>query len=278
MRQIALLFLITALASCTQSGQVFEPTNNRSADATATVATYTFTLNINLTAQGANHQGKPFSALLFKDGVLFAAQHNSGGAAATDGVGAATLVLNGLLPNNCPDTTPAALEAGTYALYFAIQYGAETVTTINPNAACGANGWIQSSAAGNNLYGIKGSVNVTGNTTYNINDLNLTQFRQHTFNLTAGFGQYACYIGDVNTSAYTATMQPLAIYSRAANGTTTGGAAAINLLPVGTYKYFCSGGADTTHFQAGSDSAATGTFTVTNTGTTTLNAAAFTAL
>jgi hypothetical protein len=53
-------------------------------------------------------------------------------------------------------------------------------------------------------------------------------------------------------------------YARAGDGSTTGGAGDVtHLLPVGTYKYFCSGSADgSTHFHQCADSQATGTFTV----------------
>lgn len=269
---------LALLAACAQSGQVFEPTNNRAVTATTAPTTYTFTLNINITTHGANHQNKPFSALLFRDGTLFAAQYNNGSTAGTDmtsGTGTATLVLNGVDTNGCPTATPAALEAGAYTVYFAVQYGAETATAVNPNGACGTNGWIQSSTAGGNLYGGKGTVNVTGNTTYNISNVNLTQFGRHTFNFTASLAEYACYVGDLNTTAYAATMQPLSVYARAGDGTTNGAGGVTHRLPVGSYRYFCSGGPDSTHFQSG-DSQATGTFSVTDTGTTTLNAAAFT--
>jgi hypothetical protein len=276
------LLVMTLLAACAQSGQVFEPTNNRAVTATTAPTTYTFTLNINITTHGANHQNKPFSALLFRDGTLFAAQYNNGSTAGTDmtsGTGTATLVLNGVDTNGCPTGTPAALEAGTYELYFAVQYAAETPHTLNPVPACGGNGWMQSSmngAVAGNLYGVKGSVNVTGNTTYNITNTNLVQFRQHTFAFTAGFANYRCNVAILNATSYIEPVQPLAIFTRAGDGSTTGGTATYNLLPVGTYKYFCSGSADGAHFQSGADSQATGTFTVTHTGVTNLNPAAFT--
>jgi hypothetical protein len=278
------LLVMTLLAACAQSGQVFEPTNNRAVTATTAPTTYTFTLNINITTHGANHQNKPFSALLFRDGTLFAAQYNNGSTAGTDmtsGTGTATLVLNGVDTNGCPTGTPAALEAGTYELYFAVQYAAETPHTLNPVPACGGNGWMQSSmngAVAGNLYGVKGSVNVTGNTTYNITNTNLVQFRQHTFAFTAGFANYRCNVAILNATSYIEPVQPLAIFTRAGDGSTTGGTATYNLLPVGTYKYFCSGSADGAHFQSGADSQATGTFTVTHTGVTTLNSAAFTVI
>ncbi|AFM12727.1 hypothetical protein Turpa_2081 [Turneriella parva DSM 21527] len=277
----ALFAALALLAACTQSGQVFEPTNNRAVTATTTPATYTFTLNINITTLGANHQNKPFSALLFRDGTLVAAQYNNGATSGTDmtsGAGAATLVMNGVDTNGCPTATPAALETGSYDLYFAVQYGAETVTITNPNGACGASGWIQSSTAGGNLYGVKSTgISINSNTTFNITNTNLAQFRQHTFSFPATPAQFACYVADLDSTAYAATMQPLSVYTGVASGTTTGAGGVTHLLPVGTYKYFCSGGADTNHFQSG-DSQATGTFTVTHTGVTTLNSAAFTVI
>ncbi len=282
MIRATLLASAVLLAACTQSGQVFEPTNNRAITATAAPATYTFTLNVNITALGANHQGKPFSALLFKDGVLFGAQYNNGATAGTDltsGTGTATLVLSGVNTNGCPTGTPAALEAGTYEVYFAVQFAAEIAHTVNPDTLCNPGGWLQSSmngAVAGNLYGVKGSVNVTGNTTYNITNTNLVQFRQHTFAFTAGFANYRCNVAILNATSYIEPVQPLAIFTRAGDGSTTGGTATYNLLPVGTYKYFCSGSADGAHFQSGADSQATGTFTVTNTGVTNLNPAAFT--
>ena len=192
---------LAVLAACAQSGQVFGPTNNRAVTATTAVTTYTFTLNINITTHGANHQSKPFSALLFRDGTLVAAQYD--GAAQTDGSGAAMVVLDGVdNGTGCPTVgTPAALQAGTYTLYFTIRYGAETVTWTKP-AGCAGNGWIQSSTAGNNLYGLKASeINVTGNTTFNISNTNLAQFRQHTFSFPATFAQDACYIAHLDTTA-----------------------------------------------------------------------------
>jgi len=275
------LLMTTLIAACTQSGQVFEPTNNRAVTATTAPTTYTFTLSINITTHAANHQNKPFSALLFRDGALVAAQYNNGATAGTDmtsGTGTATLVLNGVDTNGCPTATPAAIEAGTYELYFSVQYAAETPHTLNPAPACGGNGWLQSSmngAAAGNLYGVKGSVNVTANTTYNITNTNLVQFRQHTFSFTAGFANYRCNVAILNATSYIEPVQPLAIFTRAGDGSTTGGTATYNLLPIGTYKYFCSGSADGTHFQSGADSQASGTFSVTHTGTTTLNAGAF---
>jgi hypothetical protein len=118
-------------SACTQSGQVFEPTNNRAVTRQQHApTTYTFTLNINITTLGANHQNKPFSALLFRDGTLFAAQYNNGSTAGTDmtsGTG------NGDACSKRASTQMAVqqrhLQHSRQAhttLYFAVQYGAET--------------------------------------------------------------------------------------------------------------------------------------------------------
>jgi len=274
-KRALLLILIVAGAQCTQSSQVFAPVNNVASGGNAAVQTYTLTLQIN--SPNTNHQNKAFSALLFRGGVLYAAQYNSG--ALTDGTGAATLTLNGVnSTTGCPTATPAALEAGTYTLYSAIEYGAETVTVANPaNGSCGANGWINSSSGGN-LYGTIASVSITSNTTYSINNTNLVLFLQHTFDLQAGAGEYACVVTDVSVTAYSPSLQPLAVYSRNGTGTTTGSGATVFRLPVGTYKYFCSLGVNTTHFETGVDSGASGTLTVSGAGTTLLNAGSFSPL
>lgn len=225
------------LMACTQSSQVFAPVNN--VTPTPPVAAQN-TLTVNLDLSSANYQNQNFSVLLFQNGALMAAQYNSGAPAATDGTGKATLVLNGVDGSNCPTAAPAELDNGSYTLYFAIQYAGDTVTTINPG--CGANGWIQSSA-GNNLYGAKMSVTMTGDTTVNVTDLNLPQFRGHTFTLPASpGGSYICYVTDIGVTAFTATTQALAKFTRSGAGDTTGDGAT-NYLPEDMYKYFCESGA-----------------------------------
>lgn len=262
MRRVIMIAAIALFAHCTQSSQVFAPVNNVATPGTTTPPTYTLTLNI--AATNVNHQTKAFSALLFRNGTLFAAQYDA--AAQTDGSGAATLVLDTVVAGTgCPTVgTPAALEAGTYTLYFAIRYGAETVTWAKP-AGCGGNGWINSSSGGN-LYGATATVNVSANTTFTINGTNLALFRQHTFDLQAGAGSYSCSVTDMSVTASTATMQPLAVYSRSGNGTTTGNGVVTFLLPSGTYRYFCTLGA----------SNASGNLTVTGATTTALGASDFT--
>lgn len=280
MKQILALLVISTFAACSQSQQVFAPVNNVASGSSTTAATYTLTVNV--AATNANHQNQPFSVLLYKDGAVVAAQFNNGATAGTDrtdGTGAATLVLNGVDTNGCPTTTPAALVAGSYTLYFAIQYNAETATTVNPmNGSCGGNGWIKSSSGGN-LYGATASISVSANTTFTVNGTNLALFRQHTFDLNAGAGNYACLVTDIGATQYAATLQPLAVYGRSNNGTTTGNTDATTyLLPVGTYKYFCSLGANTTHFETGVDTGANGNLTVTGASTTTLASGNFSAL
>lgn len=262
MKRTLIFAIIAALANCTQSSQVFAPVNNVATGGTTTPPTYTLTLNI--ASANANHQTKPFSALLFRNGTLYAAQYDA--AAQTDGTGAATLVLDGVdSMTGCPTVgTPAALEAGTYTLYFAIRYGAETVSWAKPTG-CGGNGWINSSS-GANLYGTTATVSITANTNYTINGTNLVLFRQHTFDLQAGAGSYSCAVTDMSVTASSATMQPLAVYSRSGNGTTAGNGAVTFLLPSGTYRYFCTLGA----------SSSSGNLTVTGATTTALGTTDFT--
>lgn len=271
----AVFSLLCALViACTQSPQVFAPVNNVAPSGSGTPQAYTLTLNVS--SSNTNHQNQPVSALLFRGGTLQAAQYNAG--VTTDGSGAASFTLNGVDVNGCPTSTPAALEAGNYTLYFAIQYNAETATSANPlNGLCGANGWINSSSGGN-LYGTRAELTIASDTTYVINNVNLAQLRQHTFDLNAGGGEYACLVTDLSVTSYAPTRQPLALYTRNGTGTTTGAGATTFLLPVGTYRYFCSLGANTTHFETGSDSGASGTLTVSGAGTTALVAGDFSPL
>lgn len=263
MKQRIALALVALVARCAQSSQVFAPVNNVATTGTTTPPTYTLTLHIATT--NANHRNKAYSALLFRNGTLYAAQHNAG--TLTDGSGAATLVINGVdTGTGCPTATRAALEAGTYTLYFALQYGAETVTVANPaNGSCDGNGWINSSSGGN-LYGTTATLNIAADASFTINSTNLALFRQHTFDLQAGAGSYSCAVTDMSVSAYSATMQPLGVYSRSGNGTTTGNGVVTYLLPSGTYRYFCRLGAGS----------ASGNLTVTGATTTALDTSDFT--
>jgi hypothetical protein len=261
MKRFTALALIAFLSQCTQSSQVFAPVNNVASAGTATPLTYTLTLNV--ASSRTEHQNQSFSALLFRNGTLFAAQYDA--AVTTNGSGAATIVLDGVdSATGCPTVgTPAALEAGTYTLYFAIRYGVETATWAKPTG-CGGNGWINSSSGGN-LYGTTASVQINGNTTFTVNGTNLALFKQHTFELQAGAGTYSCAVTDISVTTSSPTMQPLAVYSRNNAGTTTGDGTVTFLLPSGTYRYFCSKGAST----------ATGVLTVTGATTTYLSSSDF---
>ncbi|HNE20510.1 MAG TPA: hypothetical protein PLF85_12365, partial [Turneriella sp.] len=73
-------------------------------------------------------------------------------------------------------------------------------------------------------------------------------------------------VTDMSVTASSATMQPLAVYSRSGNGTTAGNGAVTFLLPSGTYRYFCTLGA----------SSSSGNLTVTGATTTALGATDFT--
>jgi hypothetical protein len=262
MKRFTVLALIAFLSQCTQSSQVFAPVNNVAGAGTATPLTYTLTLNV--ASSISEHQNQSFSALLFRNGTLFAAQYDDA-AVQTDGTGAATLVLDGVdSVTGCPTAgTPAALEAGTYTLYFAIRYAAETATWAKPTG-CGGNGWINSSSGGN-LYGTTATVQINGNTTFTVNATNLALFRQHTFDLQAGAGTYSCAVTDISVTTSSPTMQPLAVYSRNNAGTTTGNGTDTFLLPSASYRYFCSKGAST----------ATGVLTVTGATTTYLSSSDF---
>jgi outer membrane lipoprotein-sorting protein len=258
MKRFIALALIAFLSQCTQSSQVFAPVNNVASAGTATPLTYTLTLNV--ASSRTEHQNQSFSALLFRNGTLFAAQYDDP-AVTTDGSGAATIVLDGVnSATGCPTVgAPAALEAGTYTLYFAIRYAGETATWAKPTG-CGVNGWINSSSGGN-LYGTTASVQINGNTTFTVNGTNLALFKQHTFELQAGPGTYSCAVTDISVTTSSPTMQPLAVYSRNNAGTTTGDGTVTFLLPSGTYRYFCSKGVST----------ATGVLTVTGQTTTYLS-------
>ncbi|MCX7632327.1 MAG: hypothetical protein N2Z22_03225 [Turneriella sp.] len=277
----AYLLALVFAANCTQSAQVFAPVNNVAPGASNTNQTYSLTLNI--TSPNPNHQNQPFSVLLFRGSTLVAAQYNNGTIAGTDrtnATGNASLVVKGVDGSLCPTTTPAQLESGNYTLFFAIQYSGETATAVNPGS-CGANGWIQSSASGNNLFGLTATISINSDTTYNINALNLVQFRQHTFSFSTGSSwNYRCFVLPAAFSTMPNPAQPLSVYERSGNGNTSGIGMTTHLLPVGSYRYFCYADTNTNgnYTEAGVDKIATGLLTVSGAGTTALNAAAFSSL
>lgn len=303
----ALLFCI----ACEQSTQVFDPVNNKASTASTAATQGTLTVNVNLTTQGANHQQKPFSILVYQNGVLMAAQYNNGATDGTDRtstVGVAALVMKSVDTNNCPTATDASLANGTYDIYFAIQYAAETVATVNAGAPCGANGFLEYSSGGN-LYTTRTTATVNGNSTVSIGNTNNVLGRQHTFTIFAGTDAsynakaFRCYMVDPNTTGITATTQPIALYEGAISsvlteyyGCSTGdgvstavdsvtklcsatGAAKTYLPASGSYKYTCyinmNGGG---FFDSGQDRIYTGTASVNGANTTFLNASAFSTL
>lgn len=285
------LILPLLFVGCAQSTIVLDPTTNKAVTPTVPSTQNTLTLNVDMSLAGSSLFSKPFSALVFLNGALVAAQYNSG--ATTDGAGLATFVMNGVDTNNCPTATPAALAFGTYQVYYAMQYAAETVTTVAAGklidtslVACSANGFIQSSS-GAHLYNSVSNIVVSGNATVNINSTTTVPGSQHTFSLSVGNGILAsklfrCYLTDSNTTAIAATLQPLALYtgSTDASGLATTTGNGVTNFPVATsYKYYCLiGVASATNFLATGNYQATGVATVTGYATTTLTAANFTAL
>lgn len=299
-----LIFL--ALLSCAQSTIVFDPVNNKASTASTAATQGTLTVNVNLTTQGANHQQKPFSVLVFQNGVLMAAQYNNGTTDGTDRTsiaGVATLIMKSVDVNGCPTATNATLTNGTYDVYFAIQYAAETVTTVNAGATCGANGFIEYSSGGN-LYTTRTTATVNGDSTVSITNSNNMLGRQHTFTLAVGTGagffskNFRCYVVDPNTSAITTATQPIALYAGSDNasgdGCTTGngvsttlvsgvctptGGAQTYLPPGGSYKYFCYIDSDgNATFGNTGDKVATGSLSVNGANTTYLTSGNFSAV
>jgi hypothetical protein len=283
-RVIPALFVACALSHCAQTEQVFEPVNNRTATASTAATQGTLTLNISLTAQGANHQTKTFGALLYQNGTLMGGI-NADGTSQTDAAGAATVTVNTVTASNCiTNASPVTLTNGTYDLYFAIQYGAETATYVTA-AGCGT-GYIQSStnAALSNLYTARGSVTINGNTTYSVGDSNSTLGVKHTFEFNAtglASKNFRCYMVDSNTTSIASTVQPLSMYTGTTDGagtaSTDGAGGVVHRLSPGAYKYYClvdmtSNGA---FFDSGVDKVATGTLSVTGANTTLLGSTSF---
>ncbi len=306
MKKFIFLAAVLSLAACDQSTIVLDPVNNKVATASTAATQGILTVNLNLTTQGANHQQKPFSVLVFQSGTLMAAQYNNGvtdGTDRTSTAGVAALVMKSVDVNGCPTTTDATLVNGTYEVYFAIQYAAETVTTINAGASCGANGFLEFSSAGN-LYTARTTVTVNGNSAVSIGNTNNVLGRQHTFTLAVGSGagfpskNFRCYVVDPSTSAISAATQPIALYAGATDasgdGCTTGngvsttvtagvctptGGAQTYLPPGGSYKYYCYIDSDgnATYGNTG-DKLSTGTLTVNGANTTYLTSGAFSTL
>ena len=311
MKKSILLAGVLVLAACEQSTMVFDPVNNKASTASTAATQGTLTVNVNLTAQGANHQQKPFSVLVFQNGVLMAAQYNNGttdGTDRTSTAGVAALVMKSLDTNNCPTATDASLPNGAYDIYFAIQYAAETVTTVNAGAPCGANGFLEYSSGGN-LYTTRTTVTVNGNSTVSIGNAINMLGRQHTFTIFAGTDAsyngkaFRCYLVDPNATGVTATTQPIALYVGTIGsvlteyyGCSTGdgvstavdsvtktctatGAAKTYLPAVGSYKYFCIIDSDNNAtFGNTGDKQASGSLSVNGANTTYLTSGNFSAV
>jgi hypothetical protein len=294
--------LIACIAvHCSQTNVVFDPVVNKPPVASTSPTSGTLTINVNLTAQGVNHAGKSFSVLVFKNGVLVAAQYNNpAGTTGTEVTGTggtagqASLILKSVDSNNCQTAANATLTNGNYDYYFAIQYALETVTMVNTGNAgigCGANGFIQSSSGGN-LYASRGTITVNGDSVLTIGNSNVAKGLQHRFVFAVGTGaglhsrNFQCYLTDSNINSISSGAAPnVSIYTGATDpagnaSVTTGTGAVTPLPPAGTYRYFCSitmnGG--TNFLEVGMDMVAKGWATVTGGGTTSLSQGDFSAL
>lgn len=270
---------VFALSHCVQSTAIVDPVTNSAHKGSTAPTQGTLTLSVSLTAQGANHQNQAFTALLFKGGVLSAIIDASSNRT-TNGSGQATVTMSAVTTGECLATGQATLANDTYDLYFAILYNSLPAVTTSPSS-CSNTGHFETIVGSNNLYTARRQVVVNGNTTYSINDNNVTLGKQHTFQITGLTPTRftACFLMDSNSST-AANKQPVAYY----NGTTDG-AGAITLVgssgnthmpPPGTYKYFCYHDASNNGFAGDSgDKAASGLATVTGGATTYLPAASF---
>jgi|GEM_PF-2596989 len=309
MKKSILLAGVLVLAACEQSTMVFDPVNNKASTASTAATQGTITMNIAFPLTDTNHQNQIFSVLLFQSGTLVAGLPNTG-AGTTSATGTASVQL--LLPdvNNCLNGTAASLANGSYDVYFSIRVaGDATIDVSNAGTPCNPNGFLIYSNLGGNFSTGRGTMNVTGDSTYNITNTNTATGLKHTFTLQAGPGLngklFRCYLVDPNMSAISATTQPIAIYNGAIteniNGdgcsmgypgpapttdtTLVGGVctntvnARIYLPPPGSYKYFCYIDVDNngTYGNTG-DRYATGTLNVNGANTTFLNATAFSTL
>lgn len=271
------------MLSCAQSTIVFDPVNNKASTASTAPTQGTLTLNVNLTTQGANHQNQSFSALLLQDGVLKASLRQNG-SAATNATGQASVQMNAVDASNCTlGATPAVLPNGSYDLYFAINYNAQAIYTVYPTV-CGAPGFLVSIPA--NLYGLRGMVNINGDSTYSVIDSVVNLGRIHTIQLagtTPVSKNFACIITDPSATSPT-TTHGIAAYNGSTNGSgdgsTSSAAGQVIYLPAGTYKYFCyiDANGNAAYSDSGVDRVATGNLTINGANTTYLTSGNFTAV
>ncbi|MBN8222109.1 MAG: hypothetical protein J0L53_14390 [Spirochaetes bacterium] len=269
--------VIAALLGCAQSTVVFDPVQNKAPVASTSPTQGTLTLSINLTAQGANHQNQGFSAFLVQNGNLVAALMQ--GTASTNGSGQATAVLNSVDASRCMiASTPATLQNGSYDLYFAINYNGQTALTVF--TTCGAPGFLASIP--NNLYALRGQVTISGNTTYSINDSNVSLGKSHTMQLsgtTPGTRAFTCWLTDpsATTNIGNHILSGFAgTTDGSGNATSTTLSGVTPLMATGTYKYFCylnANGNGTTGDSG--DKMASGYATVTGASMTVVSGASF---
>ncbi len=273
------VFVVFALAHCAQSNVVFDPVVNKPPVASTSPTQGTATVSVTFPSGDATHASQTFTVLLYKDGGLVAGVPS---ATVTTGAGGATVTQTLISPSgtNCLTGSNATLANGNYDLYFAVRSAGDANVTFTNNAiaGCGANGHIQSSDATATFLTAHATMTINGDTTYSITNGNTSVGVKHTFDIQSGPGStYRCFIVDPNTTTFTSTSHPLAYYTRTGIGTMTGNGAAVNLLPAGTYKYYCyadAAGGASVYFDTG-DKLATGTLTVNNGNTTVLTTASF---
>lgn len=245
---------------------MLDPVTNKAATGNTVTTQGTATLSVSLSA----YPNQVFSALLFQNGVLKAAIPDSG-TGTTNGAGSASVSFQSVSTSNCATGVAATLPNGTYDLYFAINYNGQTRSAI-AGGSCGANGFIYYSNGGN-IFGQRSSVTINGNTTVSITSATGAVSKAFQFIIaTSQTWNYECYLTELLNYSFSTNVQPFALFSRSNDGNMSGVGANINLLPVGSYRYFCY--ADTNlnanFFQAGIDRVASGTLFVNSSGTGTL--------
>jgi len=294
------IFVITAaLFGCAQSSMVFDPVQNKPAQASTAATSGTLTVSINLPA----HTTRGFSILLYRSGILVGGLP-TGGAAVTDAGGLATVQLLTPDTNNCLVNPTTPFANGTYEIYFAIRGTAETQSSFvsSGGAACLANGFLQYSDQTTSFFTHRGTVTINGNTTYSIGTGNTAEGRTHKFILNVGNGagfasrNYRCNLADTNAT-FATNMQPIAQFVDDAtldangDGCTTGDGVATTLSgglcsvsgttksflpPGGSYKYFCVINSNSNGiFGDTGDKLATGTIIISGSNTTYLTSASF---
>src|SRR5262249_54298228 len=179
--------------------------------------------------------------LMVCESGVFREEIANDGTGTTSATGTASVILKALTVANCVNNgTNATLTNGTYDLYFAIRSATDTASAALAGTPC-ANGHLQYSSISATFLTLHGSVAINGDSTYSISNTNALAGLQHKFDIQAGApgANFRCFVTDVNVTTFTATTPPLASYQRTGIGTMTGNGGQTNLLPAGTYKYFC---------------------------------------